>query len=122
MITKMTPNVKSSTHDRDALCELIVMCASAQAWEVLKKLPERNRVAQQIFHMKNGVHRSVNFGKYTVRTWWDYQSRNYITMTLDEKGHDLAMGRDNAYTGNSDDASVAHLWALNYLFNTENHK
>ena len=99
--------------------DLICKVAGACAYEVMRDIQKRNRLAQELF--TNTSWRKVKYtrpnGKtFQVETWWDRYSRNYITMHLDDKGHDYAEDKHNHTTGHKDDAAVAHLWALAWLF------
>lgn len=69
---------------------------------------DRNEKARLLFAPRGNRKVAGPDGSY-VETWWDRQSRNYITMTCDAKGNEIA---DADYTGHKDDAAVGHLWAL----------
>jgi len=81
----------------------------AQVAEDARDIELRNMYARAFFIPEN---RSVQIGDKRVDTWWDRSSRNFITMTLDLQGHQIG---DCDTTGNSNDAAVAHMWAIQRL-------
>ena len=55
--------------------------------------------------------------QHRVETWWDCQSRNYVTSTYrwhPAKGDDPYWGQegDSHYTGDLLGAAIAHFWAI----------
>ena len=70
-------------------------------------IADRNRVANEIFAKR--ANRKITINGITVETWWDRFSQCYVTGSHDASGHEVA---DNDFSGNSDCAAVAHLWAL----------
>lgn len=49
--------------------------------------------------------RKTTHGAYTVETWYDRRSRNWITQTKDAAGNQIS---DATYTGNRISANLAH--------------
>lgn len=76
----------------------------AKAAEASKNVELRNRIAREIF--SNRSRRSITHAGISVVTEWHPQSRSFVTFV----NHDSC-----DYSGNSDDAAVAHLWALKHI-------
>jgi hypothetical protein len=55
------------------------------------------------------ISKKVPIGKFVVDTWFDRQSRNWITSTLDQNGNEVS---DNHFNGHVSSAAYAHLWAI----------
>tara|TARA_R110002051_G_scaffold241955_2_gene302356 strand:+ start:2529 stop:3005 length:477 start_codon:yes stop_codon:yes gene_type:complete len=79
---------------------------AARAADKAHDLPLRTKIATRIFR-RSRVHVLGNGN--TVETWWDRQSLNWITHPLDAEGNQLA---DADFSGEKNDAAIAHLWAL----------
>jgi hypothetical protein len=115
----MVLNMEPTKITADQIC----LVAQAHAFENLtKQLDKRNEYAMRLWKTK-GI-RNVTFKtpeekEYRVETWWDSQSRNWITQTFDavtgyevpdeSTGHYIAA----EYTGEQVGASIAHFWAIN---------
>lgn len=73
----------------------------------------RNRLARMFFKRETNRKLLLDGCEHgqsiTVETWWDSQSRNYITEVLDSDSGEVF---PSEYTGHKDDAAVAHIWAL----------
>ena len=70
-------------------------------------LEERNRIAKRLFNRRDC--RTVEAAGRSVETWWDKQSRNFITETKDAEGNPIG---DATLTGEKLGGAIAHLWAL----------
>lgn len=95
----------------------LALINEAKKQEDEKYLDDRNRLTMTLWNSKGG--RDLRFDcpkgqAYRVETWWDNQSRNYITQTF-------ALIADNQwdpcttecdYTGHKTDAAIAHFWAI----------
>jgi hypothetical protein len=71
----------------------------------------RNAIARHIF--ANPKRRKVTWYGESVETWYDPQTRSYVTQRKDSEGNQIG---DAEYAGNRDSAAFAHLCALWKLF------
>lgn len=97
----------------------IVLASQAYAFEnITKNLDKRNEYAVKLFKQTRNVSFKNEHGAlYRVETWFDRQSRNYITSSYSwhpPKGDDGYWGEegDSHYTGDLLGAAIAHLWAI----------
>lgn len=97
-----------------SIVSVITTVASAVAYERMHQLLNRNRLAAELFASR--VNRLVidPVTGFSVETWWDRYSRNWVTQTKDAEGNQVGSAD---YSGEKLGAAIAHLWALSRLFN-----
>ncbi len=88
------------TNGRCPVMGTLSTASRARSFELAGDIESRNEFARLNFKSKS--HRKITHAGLTVETWFDGQSRNWIT----------SVENDSQYSGHKDDAAVAHLWAL----------
>jgi hypothetical protein len=96
--------------------QLINLVSRAKQAEDSKDISTRNHIAQEIF--RNRKNRVISHLGYQLETWYDSQSRNWITQIINPR----TFHEESDYSGNSKDAAVTHLWALYNVIGKENLK
>lgn len=87
--------------------DMLDMIIAAMAAESNGDTALRNKIANKMFSLKRL--RKIDLDGTIVETWWDGQSRNYVTMITDKDDNEVA---PSEYAGHKGDAAVSHLWAI----------
>lgn len=91
-----------------AFAEVAEAVRNANRFEKTSDINGRNLVARVLFSY--AAYRTIlGADGSTVETWFDRQSKNYVTQTKDAAGNEMVAAN---YTGHKHDAAVAHVWAL----------
>jgi hypothetical protein len=90
------------------LSSLIAAVKAAQRAEAAGNLKFRNTLAEELFSSPR--RRSVFLGGHgKIETYWDMQSRNYVTRQIDSGGYPIGVSE---FSGDALGAAVQHFWAL----------
>lgn len=108
--------MKTYFPDSTNTCILKGLCLLSKKLEDENMIDERNALASLIWKNKRNRKIYIVEAKEGVETWWDNQSRNWITYDIGEDGQWTGSCKESNYTGNQEDAAVSHLWALRKLF------
>lgn len=95
-----------STIPKPLTWSLIQMIQAVEACQLAGCISDRNKFCQDLF--KTPWHRHLIIGARSIETWWDSQSKNWITQVKNVNGDDV---EDVVYSGHKHDAAVVHVWA-----------
>ncbi len=103
------PKGVSKNPPDDIRYEVLQMLEAMQDAEKRKNLDARNGLATALFNQKGLRNFKTEEGR--VNTWWDRQSRNWITQWFDLKDNEV----DSDYSGDRLGAALSHAWALSKM-------
>lgn len=89
--------------------EVYATLSAIQTLESQRKLQERNALAAALFSQKGLRDFTTEHGR--VETWYDKQSRNWVTIRYDTEDNQV----ESEYSGDKLGAAIAHAWALTKL-------